>query len=233
MITSNIHLSDWVVNGQFGIVFDFGYISSSITKVYLKLDDEKASNNAMLKDPYASKQKIVPIQKIETNIKINKNSSETFKRTQFPLTLAWVCTVHKVPGLTLYKTVVSLELVKQITFSPGQIYVALSRSTFLSKLIILSDFDPKIIRATQLAIEQYEYLKKEKHLIIFFFHKEAVCCTVKYKRNVKKHFKFTGDSRLMEVPLICQTKRYLLSAIAVNSIPTALEMITSLIILKA
>ena len=34
MITSNINLSNWVVNGQFGIVFDFGYISSSITKVY-------------------------------------------------------------------------------------------------------------------------------------------------------------------------------------------------------
>ena len=84
MITSNIDLSNWVVNGQFGIAFDFGYISSSITKVYLKLDDEKASNNAMLKDPYASKQKLVPIQKVEAIIKINKSSSETSKRTQFP-----------------------------------------------------------------------------------------------------------------------------------------------------
>ena len=74
MITSNIHISDWMINGQFEIVFDFGYISSSITKVYLKLDDEKASNNAMLKDPYASKQKLLPIQKIETIIKINKSS---------------------------------------------------------------------------------------------------------------------------------------------------------------
>ena len=74
MITSNIDLSNWVVNGQFGIAFDFGYISSSITKVYLKLDDEKASNNAMLKDPYASKQKLLPIQKIEAIIKINKSS---------------------------------------------------------------------------------------------------------------------------------------------------------------
>ena len=173
MITSNIHISDWMINGQFEIVFDFGYISSSITKVYLKLDDEKASNNAMLKDPYASKQKEVPIQKVETNIKKNKSSSETFKRTRFPLTLAWVCTVHKVQSLTLYKTVVSLELVKQITFSPGQIYVVLTRSTFLSKLIILSDFEPKIIRATQLAIEQYEYLIKEKHLIINFFSQRS------------------------------------------------------------
>ena len=116
MIKSNIDLSDRLINGQFGLVFDFGYASSSITKVYLKLNDEKA---IMLKDPYPSKHKVVTIQKIEANIKINKSSSETFKRTQFPLTLAWACTVHKVQGFTLHKTVVSLE---------GQIYVALSCS---------------------------------------------------------------------------------------------------------
>ena len=35
MITSSIDLDDRLINGQFGIVFDFGYVSSSITKVYL------------------------------------------------------------------------------------------------------------------------------------------------------------------------------------------------------
>ena len=52
------------------IVLNFGYGRSS------------------LKDPYASKHKAVPVQKVEANIKINKISSETFKRTQFLLTLA-------------------------------------------------------------------------------------------------------------------------------------------------
>ena len=143
-------------------VFYFGYVRSSITNVYLKLDDENAVKNAMLKDPYASKDKVIPIQKVEANIKINKSSSETFKRSQFPLTLAWACTVHKVQGVTRQKTVVSLELVKQRTFLPGQIYVALSRSISLPKLNILSDFDPNTIGANQSALEQYEYLRKEK-----------------------------------------------------------------------
>ena len=142
-ITSNIDLANRLINGQFGVVFDFAYIDSSITKVYAKLDDQNAGKNAMSKDLYASKYKVVPIQRIETNIIISKNSSETFKRTQFPLTLAWTCTVHKV----------SLELIKQRSFSPGQIYVALSRSTSLSKLNILSDFDPKIIKPNHLALE--------------------------------------------------------------------------------
>ena len=111
MITSSIDLDDRLINGQFGIVFDFGYVSSSITKVYLKLDDKEAGKNSMLKDPYASKHKAVLIQKIEVNIKISKSSSETFKLTQFTLILAWTCIVHIVQGLTLHKTAASLELV--------------------------------------------------------------------------------------------------------------------------
>ena len=39
MITSNINLADRLINGQFGVVFDFAYIDSSITTVYVKLDD--------------------------------------------------------------------------------------------------------------------------------------------------------------------------------------------------
>ena len=34
MITSNIDLADRLINGQFGIVFDFTYIDSSITKEF-------------------------------------------------------------------------------------------------------------------------------------------------------------------------------------------------------
>ena len=77
----------------------FAYIDSSITKVYGELDDRNAGKNAMLKDLYASKYKVVPVQRIEANIIISKKSSVIFKRTQFPLTLAVVCTVHKVQSL--------------------------------------------------------------------------------------------------------------------------------------
>ena len=36
MITSNIDSNDSLINGQFGVMFDFAYIDSSITKVYVK-----------------------------------------------------------------------------------------------------------------------------------------------------------------------------------------------------
>ena len=47
MIAAHIDLNDRLVNGQFGKVYDFGFISSSITKFYLELDDENAGKKAM------------------------------------------------------------------------------------------------------------------------------------------------------------------------------------------
>ena len=40
----------------------------------------------MLKDSYALNHQVVPIQMVEATIKISKNSSQTFKRTQSQLT---------------------------------------------------------------------------------------------------------------------------------------------------
>ena len=110
MITANIDLNDRSINGQFGTVYDFGFTNSSKTKVYLKLDDKNAGKKAMLKDSYALNHQVLPVQMVEANIKISKNSSQRFKRTQFPLTLTWACTVSKVQGLTLSTIVVSFEL---------------------------------------------------------------------------------------------------------------------------
>ena len=56
--------------------------------MYLKLDDENAGENTMLKDSYALKHQVVSIQIVEPNAKICKYSLQAFKRTQFPLTLA-------------------------------------------------------------------------------------------------------------------------------------------------
>ena len=130
---------------------------------------------------------------------------QTFKRTQFPPTFAWACTVHKVQGLTLSTTAVSLELVKQRTFSPAQIYVA--RSTSLSKLNILSNFDPKIIKPNHLALNHYEYLRKEKNWFITTFSQKKSFVALPNARGMSTNISnLMGDSRLMNVPLVCLTE---------------------------
>ena len=55
MITLNTDLADRLIKGQFGVAFDFAYNDSSITKVYVKLDDQNTGKNVMSKDLYASK----------------------------------------------------------------------------------------------------------------------------------------------------------------------------------
>ena len=42
MIATNTELNDSLINGHFGTVYDFSFINSSVTKMYLKLDDENA-----------------------------------------------------------------------------------------------------------------------------------------------------------------------------------------------
>ena len=143
------------------------------------------------------------------------------------MTLAWACTVHKVQGLTLLNsTVVSLELIKQRSFSPGQIYVALSRSTSLSKLNILSDFDPKIIKPNHLALEHYEYLRKEKNLFTQRSSlKKTFLALLNIRGLVTNILDFTGDSRLLHVPLICLTESHLLPSSNLSGIPTTYQII--------
>jgi len=56
---------------------------------------------------------------------------------QFPVILAWAMTIHKSQGKTFDK--VLLDLGRHGAFSPGQVYVALSRCTSLEG-IVLADF---------------------------------------------------------------------------------------------
>ena len=68
-------------------------------------------------------------------------NSPTIRRTQFPVTLSWACTVHKVQGLSLDRAVISFDLNKQRSFKVGQMYVALSRVTNMDGLYLTGTYN--------------------------------------------------------------------------------------------
>lgn len=92
-------------------------------------------------------------------VRPNKPSSPEIQGIQFPITLAWACTVHKVQGLTMDRIVISFHLNIQRSFNHGQIYVAISRAKTLQGIYTLGKIEHKHVRANPEVREEYERLR--------------------------------------------------------------------------
>ncbi|XP_071476043.1 uncharacterized protein [Diadema antillarum] len=109
MLIKNVNVTKGLSNGCIGTVTDIIRVNENArpTTVLVKFDNEKVGTQA--------------IQMQQESI------GKKYTRKQFPLKLAYACTIHKVQGMTMEKAVVSLKNI----FLPGQAYVALSRVTSL------------------------------------------------------------------------------------------------------
>jgi len=126
MLTMNVDVSDGLINGAFGRVTKLvtEAQTSRVKSVEVCFDNKKAGTKRGTK---IGSDRVL-IERQEGNI---DNKIKTTRR-QFPLKLAWACTIHKVQGLTTNQAVVSLDKI----FAPGQAYVALSRVRTLNGLTI-------------------------------------------------------------------------------------------------
>ena len=68
---------------------------------------------------------------------------------QYPLKLAWAITVHKSQGLTFEKIIADLGE----AFAPGQVYVALSRCTTFSGVLLKTPINSRVIMTDPVVLE--------------------------------------------------------------------------------
>ena len=146
MLTANVDVSDGLVNGARGEVVKIMTNSENkVTKILIKFDNGQVGLKTIQSSPYRTAfPNAVPIGKHEVMFFAKQKRGSEITRLQFPLTLAWATTIHKVQGLTLDEIVVNM---KGGRFSPGQAYVAFSRVKTLQGLFI-TNFNAAAIKAS-------------------------------------------------------------------------------------
>ena len=120
MLTTNVDVTDGLVNGARGPREVVHVVShdGKVVKILVKFDHPDVGLKAVQSSPYHSTfPHAVPIGKHEVKFPAQGRRGAEVTRLQFPLTLSWATTIHKVQGLTLDAILVDM---KRGRFSPGQ-----------------------------------------------------------------------------------------------------------------
>ncbi len=134
MLTTNLDVSDGLCNGVMGTVKMILTTKTELGQpqgVWILFDNAQVGTNSRLLSP-------PPATLPERCVCIVPHTeqfafqSANITRHQYPLRLAWACTVHKTQGMTLQQCVVCFKG----TFLAGMQYVAISRVTSIAGLYI-------------------------------------------------------------------------------------------------
>ena len=209
MLIRNVDVSDGLVNGVIGTVFEISVDSckKEVNAVHVRFDNKNVGKKLGRKTQQGH---IVLIKRVEEEMKTSTNKS--FVRHQFPLRLAWACTAHKVQGMTTSEIVVNLDRV----FSAGQAYVALSRVTTEAGLSISVSNDDilkkKIFADKQVseALLEMPQLFQEKKLQFQSMQKQKRVVVLHNIQSLPNNFiELEHDTRFSEADIICLTETWL------------------------
>ena len=167
MVTTNVDLSDRLINGQIGTMKYFGLNQNEVDTIYVAFDDTSAGQKRINgNDVIARNNRRVPIRREETSIYISKNrtTSPAINRTQFPLMLSWTCTVQ-VQGLSMNAGVISFDLERQRSFNQGQMYVALSRVRGMNNLHLIGTYNRSAFQVNSNVTSEYNRLRESSYFV--------------------------------------------------------------------
>jgi len=126
--------------------------------------------------------------KYSWNKKEKKIESEvTGQFEQFPLKLAWAITVHKSQGLTFENVIADLNN----SFSPGQVYVALSRCVSFDGLVLSSEITPRSIFTDSRVMD---FAKKELPLSVLSERLQTERADYYYSLAIKSFHNLDSDT---------------------------------------
>ena len=121
MLTTNVNVSDGLVNGARGEVVHIVTNSDhKVTHILVKFDNHEVGAKAKHANSITRYPEAVPLTRHEAIFLAKGKRGSEVTCVQFPLTLAWATTIHKVQGLTLDEIVVDM---KGGRFNPGQAYM--------------------------------------------------------------------------------------------------------------
>lgn len=149
MLIRNVLTCDGLVNGAMGTVYSFSFNKiGKVTTVNIIFDDKSIGQTLSTNET-----NVLEIERVQHSYLMG---GRTVIHSQFPLTLCWACTIHKVQGLSLQKVCVDIGT---SVFEKGMAYVALSRVRTMSGLYLIN-LDPSMILPPAGVLEEYDRLRQ-------------------------------------------------------------------------
>ena len=217
-LTRNIDVTDGLANGAQGTVVDVSLpphnpLSGRVFVQFDKEDVGLACRNAL--SSALRQQHAVPVKAETCTFDVGHYGTVHVSRTQFPLTLCWAATIHKVQGASLDQVVVDFEEAKRVQC--GQTYVALGRSKTLSGLFVKGLTMSKI-HVNKKAVQEMLRLRHERQLTWYPptmnpLHQSHVRLVHLNCRSVRRHMAdIQCDLKLTAATVLCLTETHLLPA---------------------
>ena len=153
-ITVNINKKDSLVNGTFGYVCDIEEEQGIIWCIFPDKIGSSTRRNSERK--HATFKKAVPIVRISEQVKLTVDGKQyTFKRTQFPLVVAYAITSYASQGITKERVIIDYGDNKQ---KHALFSVPFSRATTLDG-IFLKKFKKEYVYCDPRVIQEYQRLE--------------------------------------------------------------------------